>query len=53
MAGGKGKKVPQGNQENLATPVPSSPNTANSGIANNPEEKDAPEIIPQDDDGDP
>ena len=41
MARGEGKNLPQGNQDNLATPVPSSTITANSGMPNPPEKEDA------------
>ena len=40
MARGKGKNVPQGNQDNLATPEPSSPITANGRMPNTPEKED-------------
>ena len=41
MARGKQKNLPKGNQDNLATPEPSSPITANSGMPNTPEKEDS------------
>ena len=40
MARGKRKSISQENQDNLATPEPSSPITANIGITNTPEKED-------------
>ena len=40
MARGKRKSISQGNQDNLATPEPSSPITANIGTPNTPEKED-------------
>ena len=40
MARGKRKSTSQGNQDNLATPEPSTPITANIGMPNTPEKED-------------
>ena len=41
MARGKQKNLPNGNQDNLATPEPRSPTTGNSGMLNTPEKEDS------------